>query len=292
MGAFKECPRKYFYTIIQGYIPKGESVHLTFGLWYHAALERYDHGKAEGLNHDDAARAAIRYALRVSWNRTLGRPWLSEDPNKNRLTLVRSIVWYLEQFRDDPAETIILANGKPAVELSFRFSTSYHAPDGQPFMMCGHLDRVAAFVGEKYIFDRKTTKGQLNERFFAGFNPSNQISTYAFAGKIVYSIPISGVIIDGAQILVGSTRFHREPIARTDQQLEEWYQEWGMYISYATEMADAGYWPMNDKSCGNYGGCPFIPICGKDPSVRLRWLNDKSRFHRRIWDPLVARGDV
>lgn len=292
MGTLKECPRKYYYTIINGYIPRAESVHLKFGLIYHAALERYDHAKAGGASHEQAFLVAVRYAMTATWDKALKKPWFSGDPNKNRLTLVRTIVWYLEQFADDPAETVILANGKPAVELSFRFNTDYHSPHGEPFLICGHLDRVATFAGDRYVFDRKTTKWQLNEKFFAQFNPNNQMSTYTFAGKVVYSLPIKGVMIDGAQILVESSRFHREPVLRTDAQLDEWYQELGMYLTYATEYAEAGYWPMNDKSCGNYGGCPFIPICSKDPSVRLRWLNDTTKFDRRIWDPLIARGDV
>lgn len=292
MGQLKTCPRLYYYSIVLGYFPKGSSIHLEFGLRYHAALETYDHARAAGLDWRSGVRAALVRCLRDTWNYELNRPWSSDDPNKNRLTLVRSVIWYLDQFRDDPAETLILASGKPAVELSFRFPTEYMAPDGQPFMMCGHLDRVATLAGSPYIFDRKTTKFGLDDRFFAQFTPNNQMSTYAFAGKIIYSLPIQGIIIDGVQVLVGGSRFARAPISRTPGQLDEWYREWGHWVTLASEYAEANYWPMNDKACGNYGGCPFLSICSKDPAVRSKWLNNHALFVRRIWDPLQVRGDV
>ena len=36
------------------------------------------------------------------------------------------------------------AEGKPAVELSFRFELPYGPSDDQPYLLCGPLDRVAA----------------------------------------------------------------------------------------------------------------------------------------------------
>src|SRR5438046_4651295 len=47
MGLLKECPRKYQLSILEGWTPKRTSVHLLFGLWYHGALERYDHAKSD-----------------------------------------------------------------------------------------------------------------------------------------------------------------------------------------------------------------------------------------------------
>ena len=120
LDEFKTCPRKYYYSIVLGYEPLATSFHLTFGLLYHGALERYDHKKSEGLSHDDAVDFAIDWLLRSTWNTELSRPWTSGDANKNRYTLLRTVVDYLDKFgREDVLETIQLANGKPAVELSF-----------------------------------------------------------------------------------------------------------------------------------------------------------------------------
>ena len=306
LGEFKLCPRKYFYTIILGYAPRGESVHLTFGLHYHSSLEAYDHAKSSGADHEEAVHAALTHAAKVTWNERLRRPWVSDDPNKNRETLIRSIVWYLDNFRDDPLRTVQLANGKPAVELSFRFETSYTSPGGLPYLLSGHLDRLVTLDGVPYILDRKTTKGALNQKYFEEYTPDNQFTLYSLAGKVVYNTDVKGTVVDAAQILVSGTRYQREFVYRTQAQLDEWYMDLGYWLEQAEGMARhaktlfdhatdsaprlAQAYPMNDKACRLYGGCPFRSICSKSPESRERWL--KSDFVSRRWDPLVARGDV
>lgn len=291
LGAFKECPRKYELSIIRGMVPRHESVHLTFGLHYHAALELYDHARAEGKSHDEATIAATRHALTATWDAAKGRPWASDDANKNRLTLVRSVIWYLEQFATDPLQTIILANGKPAVELSFRMELEYQAKiTGEKFMLCGHLDRLAEFNGQTYIVDRKTSKNTIGSDFFDKFSPDNQFSCYSMATQVVYSLPTAGLIVDAAQVAVTFSRYQRGFVTRHQSQLDEWYRDLGYWLTVAQLCAQQAYWPQNDKSCGNYGGCPYRKICSKAPSVRDEWLN--AEFVKRVWDPLLVRGDI
>ena len=292
MGALKACPRKYHFSIMLGFRSKSTSVHLTFGILYHGALERYDHFRFAGADHETALDRAVDWALCESWDRELGRPWASDDPNKNRYTLLRSIVWYLDEFpRDsDPLETVILANGKPAVELSFRFESGYTAITGEPYLMCGHLDRIASLEGDHFIADRKTTKSALDEKYFSSFTPNHQFSQYLLAGQIGYALPVKGIIVDAVQIGATFSRYERRQIPRPPGSLEEWHQEWGQWVRLAEGFARAGTWPANEASCGNYGGCEFREICSKAPSVRDEWL--RGRFARRIWDPLKTRGDI
>ena len=63
LGMLKTCPRLYQYTMIDGWASKDESVHLTFGIHYHSALQNYDIAKAAGAGHDDAMRDAITRAM-------------------------------------------------------------------------------------------------------------------------------------------------------------------------------------------------------------------------------------
>lgn len=290
IGAFKTCPRLYQLSILEGWQPREISVHLTFGLHFHSALERYDHLRFGGASYEDALREVIRYVLTITWDERKNRPWISDDPNKNRLTLLRSVVWYLLQFENDPIETVRLANGKPAVELSFRFDSGYTTQYGESILLCGHLDRLAMLNGKAFVLDRKTTKSTINSSFFEKFTPDNQMTLYAIAGKVVYNIQIEGIIVDGAQIAQTFTRFLRGTVPRTEAVLEEWYYDLGQYLATAELYAANNYWPMNDKSCGQYGGCPFRKICGLPPSVRKEWL--QADFTKRIWDPLQVRGDI
>src|SRR6266705_445341 len=88
LGEFKTCPQKYNLNIRLGYVPRAESVHLTFGLLYHAALEEYDRDRARGRDHEHALRTAVHVALLQTWDPVLQRGWQSDDKNKNRLTLI------------------------------------------------------------------------------------------------------------------------------------------------------------------------------------------------------------
>jgi hypothetical protein len=288
LGTFKECPRKYQLSIKDSFVPRLESVHLTFGLYYHAALEQYDHSKAQGADHDTAVRTAVRRALTDTWRGD--RPWNSDDKHKNRYTLVRTIIWYLEHFKDDVAKTIVLANGKPAVELSFRFELNQKAPTNETYLLCGHLDRLALINDEPFIIDRKTSKNSIENGYFDKFNPDNQMSTYDLAGKVVFGLDAKGIIVDAAQVLITGSRFRRGFTHRTPEQRNEWLLDLGWWLDYAAKCAQNNHWPMNDKSCGNYGGCPYRGICNKSPLVQQQWLD--SGFHKRTWDPLQVRGDI
>jgi hypothetical protein len=321
IGYLKTCARLYEYTILEGWRSRGESVHLKFGQLYHSALERYDHHRTRPMDHEDSLHEVVHWALVNTWDPEEclecngggfigqgsvcgncvggkvdpGKPWLSDHHSKNRETLIRSIIWYLDQFKDDPAATLILANGKPAVELSFRmemewgpeYSQEFGPYPTQPYLLCGHLDRVVEFGGQKYVMDRKTTGSSPSPHYFDGFAPDNQMSIYTLAARVQFSTPVAGVIIDAAQVAVGFTRFQRGFTYRTEAQLEEWLADFRFWTAQAEGFAEANHWPMNDRSCSMYGGCTFRKICSKSPEVRERFL--ESDFERRPWNPLVPR---
>lgn len=280
IGWLKTCPRLYFYQMVEGWRTRGESVHLRFGTEYHAALELYDKLRAIGSDHEDALREVVHETLRRTYGWTPD-PLHKAAGLKNRFTLIRTVVWYLDQFQDDPAATLILANGKPAVELTFKMNF-----DG-PYMLTGHLDRVVEFGGGTYVMDRKTSSSTIGGYYFDKFSPDNQMTLYTLAAKIVFKTPVKGVIIDAAQIAVGFSRFARGFAYRTEGQLSEWLADTRFWISQAERFADQGYWPMNDKSCDKFGGCPFREVCSKDPGVRETFL--RSDFEKQFWNPLEAR---
>lgn len=283
LSLYKECPRKYYYKMIENWRPNDSGVHLTFGQFYHASLEAYDHERIfNGASHQEGMRAALRTALTLSWG------WESDNPNKNRHTLVRSVVWYLDKFENDPMECVKLANGLPAVELSFRMELPYKASVDQPYILCGYIDKVVDFAGGQYVLDRKTSKSTLSDYFFEQFSPDNQFSLYSAVTKVLWNMPIKGVIIDAAQIAVGFTDFKRGMTFRNDWVLEEWMDDTKYWIAQARWSAENNIWPMNDKSCHKYAGCEFREICRLAPAVRQKFL--ETGFHKEVWNPLTLRG--
>lgn len=309
------CLRKYQYKMLEGWQPERKSVHLLFGGWYASALESYHKYVADGMSSDDALAEVVSEALVETWvfpdcelcegtgelKGTIGgpeicgdcggngqatsggSPWVSDHNTKTRENLIRTIVWYVDQFgEDDSCQTVILANGKPAVEHSFRLD----ADNG--IILSGHLDRLVEYGGLPYIQDQKTTQSTISSRYFDSYNPDTQMSLYTFAGKAIFGLPIKGIMIDAAQIAVGFTRFERGFTFRSEDQLNEWYDNSMYHIERARQATRDNYFPLNPSSCNQYGGCEFRHICSKAPSVREQFL--KGDFVRgKRWDPLEVR---
>lgn len=294
LGLFKECPRKYYYRMIEGWVSRSSNVHLSFGGWFHGACDKYERAKAKGANHQEALRVAIRYAMAATWNAELQKPWNSENKDKNRYTLIRTIVWYLDSFgQSSMGKTIILANGEPAVELTFKYTPrdpengdELTAITGEPMFFSGHLDLMLEMQEAPFISDKKTTSRRLGPQYFAAYTPDNQFSMYTHAGKFAFLVPVAGVICDAAQVAATYSRFERQIIYRTDAHIREWYADTKFWLSLMGRMAEQNRWPQNDKSCFN---CGYRPVCARTPAARQKWL--ETDFVQEIWDPTVARGE-
>lgn len=310
LGTFKTCPRLYQYLYIDGWGSTEESVHLRFGQEYHQALQDYDLSRAEGITHDEAVYDVVRELLLRTGD-------FAPDPDtkagkyKSRNMLVRAVIWYLDEHADDPAKTYIKADGKPAVELSFRFEldwapkVSQDIPGGrltkesdQPYLLCGHLDRVVDFNGALMVMDHKTSTTTLGSYYFDQWSPSNQMTLYSLAAKVILDAPVKGVVINAAQLMLdydGShdygARFVRGFTYRTPDQLKEWLVDLRFWLDQMEACAVADYWPQNDTACDKFGGCRFRDVCSKSPQVREQFLRsdfDKLEESQR-WNPLKPR---
>lgn len=300
LGLIKTCPRLYQYTILEGWQGKTESVHLRFGTEYHAALQVYDISRTNGISHEDSIHDVVAETMRRT------QDWIVDTSTKagkykNRETLISLIVDYLDHFNPDPAETYIRSDGTPAVELSFRFEldwgpqieeTHYPHADPQPYLLCGHLDKVVSFNDHLFVLDHKTTTTTPGDYYFHQYEPNNQMSLYTLAGGIVLNSPIRGVIISAAQILLEKPhRFIRGFTYRTPDQIDEWLLDLRLWLNSAEAFAEANYYPMNDTACDKFAGCKFRGVCSKSPDVREMFL--KADFikleEKDRWNPLRSR---
>lgn len=300
----KVCPRKYQYVMIEGWSTRDESIHLRFGIEYHAALQDYAVSRATGVKHEDAIHDTIRalHSRVFDWNPDRGT---RAGKYKNRETIAELVIDYLDKFgADDTCETVILDDGKPAVELSFRFELDWGpsrlrsevneqgeielVDDGshpQPYLLCGHLDRVVNYLDDLYVMDRKTSVSTIGSYYMDQWTPSNQMTLYSLAGKVMLNSPVKGVIIDAAQVLLEKPHaFARGFAYRSEDQLTEWLQDLRYFLREAEDFATAGYWPQNDTACNKYGGCQFKEVCSASPHVREAYL--AARFDKI--DPILS----
>lgn len=319
LSAFKTCPRLYQYLYVDGWAPKDDNIHLRFGIEYHQALHDYETSRTEGGDHEQSVRFTIRELLIRCQNYPDVDPTAKPSIRvKTKLNLVRTVVWYLDQFRDDPAETVVVSqydpdgnqlegSDKPAMEVSFKFELDWgpgpfngHFDKGhgstcepiyQPYILCGHLDRLVTFNDETFVMDRKTATTTLSQHYFDQYHPNNQMTLYAIAGQVVLGTSIRGVIIDGACIQVGGSWFQRGFTYRTQAQLDEWMADLRFWFEQAERYAVANHWPMNDTACDKFGGCKFRNICNKDPRVRNNFLRGSfvQLEESERWNPLKPR---
>ncbi len=294
LGALKQCPQYYKYTIIDGYVAKDENIHLRFGGEYHSAIQDFENFRANGLQFEDALRETIRSLLQriKDWDPDTGT---KAGTYKNPRTLLQLVVDYFDNYREDAAKTIILENGRPAVELSFKFELDF-GPTAYPdiqYLLCGHLDRVVTINDNVFVVDHKTSQSTIGDYWFKGFAPNNQMTLYTFAGKVVMDMEVKGIVIEGAQIGLQdfTTKFARGFTYRSDDLIDEWLADLEYWLNAAEAFAEAEHWHQNDQACGMYGGCRFRDICSKNPSVREHYL--KSDFIQlpedERWDPTKAR---
>ena len=281
------CPWKFKLQIIEGWVPKKMAPPLKFGILFHSAVEFYERRRAEGLSFQDSLHEAVKNTLKAS------RDFLGDSDGKalrTRFTLVRALIWYADKYKDDVYRTMILADGRPAVELSFRIALPLISPDGTPYIFCGHIDRVSrAPESEVLINDYKTSGTTLTPHFFKKFDSSWQMSGYTFAGMTLLPEAPAGVMIEGIQLAVGFTRSARGFTFRNEAQIEEWLEDFLYWIKLAEKFAQDNYWPMNRQSCDLYGGCQFKNVCDRSPNVRKEWL--QADFKQDPWNPLINRGE-
>jgi hypothetical protein len=143
LGYLKECPRKYFYTIVEGWRGKGQSVHLEFGGLYHKALEEYDKLRAREDPHDETLAAVVSHVLWASYPLAL-RPQHEDSFQSHPLDhLVSRPV--RERCRQDRSSRGRVASCRAFVSLRTRtpgLARAAVSPLRPPRPPCGVLGRL------------------------------------------------------------------------------------------------------------------------------------------------------
>lgn len=216
------------------------------------------------------------------------RQWVPIHPSKDRIGLVRLVAWYIEDQPLELADGVrpyAFPDGTPAVELPFRVALDIRTPSGESYVLAGYLDGIKTFGIENFIGDYKTTAKGLSSHFYAGYSPSFQMDTYDLVGTILFpNLDLSGVMIEGLQVLTNGARSGIGFLHRTEALRQEHYETILYWIKQAERYAEENYWPMNKANCWR---CPFAGICSKDPALRPAYL--KAEFKQRVWDPTKER---
>lgn len=282
LSLYKTCPRKYFWTIIEGYVPKTTPPPLAFGIALHTIFQTW-HQLIDSLDKHTAFIRVVKLAGLLGQNITTG------DTARTKETLIRTTVWYIDQFWNDNA-TSVKIHEKVAVEQHFVLPLIEHK--GETVFITGHIDRLVKWQGYTYCADYKSTKYSLDNRFFQQFKPSVQMGLYVTACKLITNSdsefpPANGVIIDGIQLGVNFSRFARQIVPYSLEEIDEYIENLQVTIKQAMNACEKKVFPPNETACNNYSGCHFRDICAKPLARREAFLN--GNFKRRTWNPLARR---
>lgn len=316
--AWSRCHFYYYLTVIQGYVSPRKSLDLTFGLAWHAAMQHFYKEQAAGLSYEAALESTISFALFTQLRTPAERRFAESGSHELALpdqigrktpspktprTLIRTLVQYLDKFEGPEADhrfqTLILTDGTPAVELSFR------APiPSSPFSWGGHMDRVISEGGkvdlrtcrklpsgvELFVEDYKTTTAMLDENYWASYSPDIQMTGYGIGGAVVLPFETSGVQINAIRLLSTGAQFARHLVPRRREQQIEFLSDFLFDMEVVEKSAKQQNFTRNLTACHNDGfgrPCQFRDICSLPASLRQAHLGHK--FVRRIWDPSVSR---
>lgn len=310
LSTMLECPQRYKLRIIEGWRSKSPdtAIALAFGILVHAGIEEFHRGRAQGLDYEASVHGALRHIMSKKNNSDDAEPLYASIPTQDdiedqkaaededdgvnlrnskvrtRYHLWRALVWYFEQYRQDPMPVVILADGRPAVEYSFRVGVGRELSDGTELLLAGHLDKLVTFNGQNFVCDVKTTKS-LSKYYFQGFDLSHQMTGYTLGGKLALPVPVAGVVIDAIALQVGGVSFGRAFTHRTESQLQEYINLLAYVGEQAERFYEHDYYPLNTSACIF---CEFKSVCRQPPELRHGYLNHL--FERKIaWNPLKSR---
>lgn len=297
ISVFKECPKKWHYGMQKGLRPLGTAAPLVFGGAWHTCLEHFDIQLSKGLTRDEALISSIRQAF-IESSTPEFLQGTHEDSSRSRETLVRGLVWYEENYRNEVAgdmNTFILPNGKPAIELTFAFELPHEFLNPEtglyePCIYTGHIDKIVTYQGRLFPMERKHTTSSLYDHYWNRYINSAQIDGYIMACKVNWNLEdVGGGIIDATQFGATFSRFGRRVVNRTPERTNQWLLETLYWLTQMDNSIKSNYFPRNTESCNKYSGCQFYQICFASPALAESLERDHYRVEK--WDPTKIRGE-
>lgn len=224
--------------------------------------------------------------------------WVPESKVKDRVQLIRALVWYTEEQKAGQLSPVGVSagdNGPATALVEMPFLVPFTSMGGVPYYLCGWWDAVKQLGGQDgpaFITDYKTTKNSLGADYWRGWQPNVQVDLYDLVASRHSPIPVDGIGIEAIQVGCdrngeGWVRFGYRNYTRSPVHREEFAQELTVWLAMAASYAQNSYWPMNRASCKL---CEFKDVCNMVPEQRVNYLSE--HFVRGRWNPLKREIEV
>lgn len=283
--AVKTCPRKYFFQIVLGRVPKEVPPYFAWGSAYHKFRERLEN--SYGFGHArppvfDEERATNAFAdasqVGLKYWKEYGREQLP-DSKYAYMTTERLLRSFIHAYRHWTTEKKQGRIEVIAVEQSFNVQLADGSSTG------GRADQLIRWNSKLWGRDFKTSSA--DSGFYSRrLEPSDQFTRYTVAeGKLVGE-QIQGQFVE---LLYNAKPTKKDPkgpsiieltTSRTPWQLQTFEHEQGTINQVLKVYRDNDTYPAHEPSCPF---CPFHSVCTK-PTENGMMAQLESYFDVRPWD--------
>lgn len=286
------CMRKTHYLLQRDLRTSGDSPALVIGKSIHKGLEhwytfpksmrkeltRAQKERAEVLAHaasdsllqdeqDTLELEAVRQFL-LSMKPLWGMQGDKRSPDNG----VKILLDYFKTYKNDPYKIHIDERG-PVVERNLR--TLLHEDPETVVTYHGTVDAI--FVNEEtdelFCVDHKTTSS-LGADFMNRIKPNHQYTGYVWLSRECLKLPAKTFIVNGIQVAKTKTSFLRQMTDRTEEDFHEMKLSTLFAVANYLDALETNFFPQNSPdSCGLWGGCQYLEICGAPTKLRENIIN-------------------
>ena len=283
---FMDCPRKYFYRYMLGWVSDAPNNHLTFGSAWHEAMEYLLLNGYDDSSVLEAYEAFLR-VYRKDFPEETDELFGAKTPAR----ALEALVEYTNRYKNDFSEFKVLyteiAGTVPLTEdrkLHFRQDAICHSDSFGYFSL-----------------EHKTSGATLTRAWMQQWPLSTQVGCYTHVLHCLFPTEeVYGVKINGAGFLKTKFSFERVPIAKTKNGMQVWLWntlfwldqiQWNYELLKECKESDEVMmaFPMNTQNCSKWFGCPYFDFC-------TAWHNplrncDEAPMGLKIefWDPMKYR---
>lgn len=282
---YKECPKKYFLSIILGFNSPDKFIVFTWGSAYHKfreVLEKlYGFGANAPATYDadkaheafiGAAQKGLEYWRKHGEDQETGTKWAFMTAERLILSFKRAFEhWKIEKSR---GQIEVVAVEEPFnIQLENGVRTS------------GRFDQIIRWNGKLWDRDFKTTSK--DSSFYARqLEPNDQFTRYTLAIEYLAGEPGQGVV---AELLYNNNatrnKTHGPDIfplttSRTRSQLKTFENELGVISKKMSISRELDVWEKHENACAF---CPFHSVC-TEPTEEAEMAKLEQHFIVRPWD--------
>lgn len=273
MSTYRDCRRKYYFRYILGLVPSQEKASLRLGSAFHKGVELYYQGKDLQACIYGAGQL-FQDADTTGWTESD-----YEEMDKQAAILEGMLRGYAlrlndrEEFQEVIPEREFL---NPIINPATGASTPR-------FQHAGKADGLFKRDGQWWLREFKTASS-IDKGYVDRLKLDTQITSYMEALQADMGITIAGIIYtvvkkpsikqtqketpaQYCERVIADYQdrldfyFWQEQFYRNQNDLVEWqYERWDIQKDIAESMRTER-WYRNTSSCGQYGGCAYMPLC-------------------------------